>query len=168
MKLTLIVLGLALAGCSGGPEEGYLVRESQIPQGLAGYRSATVEVSTPDLEQYQGGETLKASLIGKLSSLGCFNTFVSGAELSRAELKIAVVVTGASNVSGAERVLLGGLAGKPRVTADVRLVDLRNGALVGRFQVEGTTVGGSPTGYTTPEAYENAGAGIAEYIQEHK
>jgi len=64
-------------------------------------------------------------------------------------------------------VILGGLAGKPRVTADVRLVDLRSGAPVGRFQVEGTTVGGSPTGYTTPEAYENAGAGIAEYLQLH-
>jgi hypothetical protein len=168
MKLTLIVLGLALAGCSSGPEEGYAVRESQIPQGLGEYRSATVEVSTLDLEQYQGVETLKAALIGKLSSLGCFSTFVSGAELSRAELKITVVLTGASNVSGAERVLLGGLAGKPRVTADVRLIDLRNGAPVGRFQVEGTTVGGSPTGYTTPEAYENAGAGIAEYIKVHK
>jgi len=168
MKLTLIALGLALAGCSSGPEEGYQVRESQIPQGLGGYRSATVEVSTKDLEQYQGVETLKASLIGKLSSLGCFNTFVSGAEPNRAELLITVVLTGAVGVSSTERVLLGGLAGRPRVTADVRLVDLRNGAPIGHFQVEGTTIGGSPTGYTTPEAYENAGAGIAEYIQLHK
>jgi len=168
MKLLRLVLGLALAGCSGGPEEGYQVQQSQIPQSLGGYRSVTVEVSTLDLEQYQGVETLKAALVGRLSTLGTFDTFVNSAEPRRADLQISVVLTGASGVSSTERVILGGLAGKPRVTADVRLVDLRSGAPVGRFQVEGTTVGGSPTGYTTPEAYENAGAGIAEYLQLHK
>jgi len=168
MKLTLIVLGLALAGCSGGPEEGHRVRESQIPQNLGEYRSATVVVNTQIPEQYEGVETLKAALIGRLSSLGCFHTFVSAGEPRQSELQISVILTGAESVSSAERVLLGGLAGRPQVTADVRLVDLRSGAPVGRFQVEGTTIGGSPTGYTTPEAYENAGAGIAEYIQAHK
>jgi hypothetical protein len=163
-----MVLGLVLAGCSGGPGESSWIRESQIPERLGGYRSVTVEVTTRDPGQYEGVEPLKGALIGRLSTLSCFDSFVGGVESRGADLQISAVLTGASGVSSTERVLLGGLAGKPHVTADVRLVDLRNGAQVGRFQVEATTSGGSPTGYTTPEAYENAGVGIAEYIHQHK
>jgi len=168
MRILLMVLGLALAGCGGGPEESSSIRQSQIPERLGEYRSVTVDVSTRDPEQYEGVEPLKAALIGRLSTLSCFDSFVSSSETRGVELQISAVLTGASGVSSTERVLLGGLAGKPRVTADVRLVDLRSGAQVGRFQVEATTSGGSPTGYTTPEAYENAGVGIAEYIHLHK
>lgn len=168
MRLLLMVLGLALVGCSGGPEESSSIRQSQIPERLGEYRSATVDVTTRDPEQYEGVEPLKTALIGRLSTLSCFDSFVSGSELRGVELQISAVLIGASGVSSTERVLLGGLAGKPRVTADVRLVNVRTGAQVGRFQVEATTSGGSPTGYTTPEAYENAGIGIAEYIHLHK
>jgi len=156
MRLLLIALGLALAGCFPGAEEGSRVQESKVPQGLGRYRTAFVEVSTQDPEQYEGVESLKSALLGRLATLACFDSTVTA------------VLIGAAGVSSSERVLLGGFAEKPRVTAEVRLVDLRSGALVGQFKVEGTTFGASATARTTPEAFENAGAGIAEYIQLHK
>ena len=168
MRLLLIVLGLALAGCFPGAEEGSRVQESKVPQGLGRYRTAFVEVSTQDPEQYEGVESLKSALLGRLATLACFDSTVTGVEARLAELKISAVLIGAAGVSSSERVLLGGFAEKPRVTAEVRLVDLLSGALVGQFKVEGTTFGASATARTTPEAFENAGAGIAEYIQLHK
>jgi hypothetical protein len=168
MRLLLIALGFALAGCFPGAEEGSRVQESKVPQGLGKYRTVFVEVSTQDPEQYEGVETLKSALMGRLAMLSCFDTFVTGVDPRSAELKISAILIGAVGVSSTERVLLGGLAEKPRVTAEVRLVDLRSGALVGQFKVEGTTSGGSATGRTTPVAFENAGAGIAEYINLHK
>ncbi len=168
MRLLLSFLGLALAGCAGGAEESSWVQESKIPQGLGRYRTVLVDVSTQDPAQYEGVESLKSALLGRLATLVCFDSTVTGVEARSAELRISAVLTGAEGVSSTERVILGGLAGKPRVTAEVRLVDLRSGTLVGQFKVEGTTSGGSPTGHLAPEAYENAGAGIADYIHLHK
>jgi hypothetical protein len=159
---------LALAGCFPGQGDGYSIEESKVPRGLGLYRTALVDVDARSAELFEGIEPLKTSLINHLSTLSCFDRYVSELDSPRADIRIAVTLIGASGVSSAERTLLGGLAGKPHVTADVRLTDLRSGSELGRFQVEGTTVGGSPTGYTTPEAYENAGAGIAEYIHLHR
>jgi hypothetical protein len=168
MRRLPIALALALAGCFPGAEEGSRVQASQVPQGLGRYRTVFVEVSTQDPQQYEGVETLKSALMGRLATLSCFDTFVTGVDPRSAELRISAVLIGAVGVSSTERVLFGGFADKPRVTVEVRLVDLGSGALVGRFKVEGTISGGTPTGYTTPEAFENAGAGIAEYINLHK
>lgn len=164
MRLSLPILILALAGCSFGPEPEYEIRASQIPEGIGRYRSVAVEVTTQDAELYEGVEPLKSALVGRLAALSVFDRFMTGVEARRADVQIAVQLIAARGVSSAERVLLGGLAEKPRVTAEVCLIDLRTGAQVGRFQADGMISGGSPTGYTTPEAYENAGAGIAEYL----
>lgn len=168
MRRTLPILILALSGCFGGSDEGFLVRQIDVPQGLSRYRSVTVEVSTRNPEWYDGVEPLKTSVLTQLAIRRCFDTFIREGEPIPADLRIVVVVTDAGGVSDAERTLLGGLAGKPRVTADVRLIDTRSGRMAGHFEVEGTTSGGSPTGHTSPEAYENAGTGIADYIQLHQ
>ena len=167
MRFSLGLLIALLTGCSFGPGEGSFIQASRVPQSLNRYRTVYVDVSTRAAELYEGVEPLKLSLISRLAALSCFSTFVSVAESSRADLKITAVITGASAVSSAERTLYGGLAGRPRVQVDVELTDARTGMSIGRFQAEGTTTGGSPTGYTAPEAYENAGIGIADYLHLH-
>lgn len=167
MPRTLVLLVALLGGCSFGPEEASSIQPSQVPRELKRYRTVYVEVSTRAPELYEGVDALKVGLIGRLAALSCFDSFVNVAESHRAELRISAVVTGASAVGDAERVIYGGLAGRPRVYVDVQLTDLRTGSVVGRFQADGTTTGGSPTGYTAPEAFENAGTGIAEYLHLH-
>lgn len=169
MRLSLIVLGSMLAGCLGGREvEEPTVQELQVPTGLAKYRNAFVEVATDDPVQYEGVLSLKLALVGRLTSLACFDSFVTGVDSRGADLGISVVILSVSGDSSTERVLLGGLAEKPKVTVEARLVDLRTTSLVGRFKVQGTQSGGAATARVTAQAFESAGVGVADYIGRHK
>jgi hypothetical protein len=169
MKLPLMALVLALAGCAGGGEvEDPVVQESRIPVGLARYRTAFVQVDTQDPEHQEGVVSLRIALISRLTTLGCFDSFVPGVESRGADLEISALITGVSGVSETERVLYGGLAEKPRVMVEVRLVDLRTGALVGQFKVQGALTGSAASARMTQQAFENAGVGAAEYISKHK
>jgi len=169
MRLSLIVLGLALAGCLGGREvEDPVVQEFQVPTGLGKYRNPFVEVATNDPAQYEGVLNLKIALVGRLTSLACFDSFVTGVDSRGADLGISVVILSVSGDNSAERVLLGGLAEKPRVTVEARLMDLRTAALIGRFRVQGTQSGGAATARVTAQAFESAGVGVADYIGLHR
>lgn len=164
MRRSLLMLVLALSGCFPGAEPEYEIRATQVPEGIGRYRTAFVEVNTQVPDLYEGVEPLKAALVGRLASLSLYDRFLTGVESRGADVQISVLLIAAHGTSEAQRTLLGGLAEKPRVTAEVRLIDLRTGVTVGRFQSDGMVTGGSPTGYTTPEAYEHAGVGIAEYM----
>jgi len=168
MRLPLIAVALALSGCGGVEVPHAVTQETQAPVGLARYRTVFVEVSSEDPELQEGVLSLKSALLGRLSTLGCFDNFVTGVDPRGADLHLSAVLTGGSTPGGAEQVLLGGLAERPRVTVDVRLVDLGTRALVGRFQVEGAASGSSASVRAAPEAFENAGVGIADYIHEHR
>jgi hypothetical protein len=167
MRKTRIALALLLAGCGGGAGAS-AVRESTIPAGLGRYRTAFVEVTSDDPEQQEGVRSLKFALLSRLSALRCFDSFVTGVEPRGADLHLSVVLLDASGAGEAERILLGGLAEKPRVVVEVRLVDLRTRALVGKFRVEGASSGGSATARALPEAFEKAGVEIAEYLHLHE
>jgi len=127
-----------------------------------------VEVDTNEPVQQEGVLSVKIALMGRLTSLSLFETFVTGVETRGAELRISVTILDVSGDSSAERVLLGGLAEKPRVTVEARLVDLRTGTLVGRFRIQGTQTGGAATARVTAQAFESAGVAVADYIGRHK
>ena len=166
MKLALIVAVLCGSiGCAGG----HKIKETSPLEGkLGAYSVVQIAAKSSDEDAGEDLGSFRSALVAKLTERDLFKGYVTHEEPGAADLRLAVTLTGIRRVSETTRFLVGGMAGKAKLFADVELIEIGTGRTLGSFKIEGKSSGGTVAAGTTPEAVVNAANGIAQYIADHR
>ncbi|HYM02822.1 MAG TPA: DUF4410 domain-containing protein [Stellaceae bacterium] len=146
IRALLLVLSLALAGCAS---EGELKVDSQSSPLQSSYESVRVAIQPTAKDSQEIIGDVRSSVVGQLLSSGRFHRISADGE--PADVIVTVDIVQYERVSVGERILVGALAGRNRVSARVTVSDGRTGSVIRRFEAQGKSAAhplSSEAGYT--------------------
>ena len=103
-------------------------------------------------------------MVDQLTKKAVFRAVV---DKTGADYLVRVKITSLKDVGSTERLMLGALAGRASISADVEVYD-RTGAFIGGMTAEGKSSGGTIFAGTTKEAIELAAGQIANYLLRYR
>ena len=124
------------------------------------------EVEDAEKEKFQ----MTSLIVSKLRESGLFSK-VNASDVQSTEdkgLKLTCTIIELEKVDAATRMMLGAFAGQAHVVADVDVIDLASGTIVGEFKSSGESSGGTIFAGTTEEAVELAATQIVNFISQRK
>jgi len=150
---------------NGCASNGALHLLQPLEVNLTGYESMVVSISSnfPGNEKSQ----LESLIISKLRAKQLFEKVYSGEAAPNTDkaLQMKGVIIEIKKVDAGSRMMLGALAGQARVLVNVSLIDLTANKIIGEFNAEGKSSGGSIFAGTTSQALDQAADQIVNLIQ---
>jgi hypothetical protein len=156
---SLGLLLLALAGCAGG---GSISPLSSAPPQIDSRGTAAVIATTTVPGAENIATALQQEVAGQILSKRVFSDVQAAA--TAADIRIECLITQANDVTQATRVMVGALAGRALVTANVKIVDSKTEAVLGEFVATGRSSGGNIFAGTTKEAVQETAKQITDYL----
>jgi Domain of unknown function (DUF4410) len=154
-----IALMLALSACAGG---GSISQLSSSPARIDSHATAqvTVTASVPGADKI--AVDLQNEIATQIISKRVFLDVKTGSD--PADIRIEAVITEANDVTQAARIMVGALAGRASVTADVKIFDGKTGEALGEIKAMGRSSGGNIFAGTTREAVHETATQITDYL----
>lgn len=166
---SLLCLCTVFALAVGCASKGAIKVSSPVSVKLADYRKLALNVSS-EVEKSSDQVVKLGNLIQqKLREKNLFERIylASSAPEETADLQLEVKILKMREVSATTRILFGAFAGRSKLLADVRLVDIKTGSEIGAFQAEGKSSGGTIFAGTTDQAIERVAEQIADFVQKN-
>ncbi len=165
MKFSLIlILGFVISGCAAS---SMLVVHKPISVQLSNYKNLVVNVDTVVANSDKERTFVETLLISKLKESGAFEKIYSEKidSLNNADIKLDVIIKELKKVSNSARIMVGALAGRGKITADIKLSDVKENNIISEATVEGITSGGSVMAGTTEQAIDKLVEEIIKFFQ---
>lgn len=155
---------LALLGLVSCSPPLTVTEVSPVSPKLREFKAVQILVTVQETSAERTVGYFRSCLISELCKREIFVTYVTKDDPGPAEVKMAIVLSGFRGVSEGARALVGGAAGKAKLTAVVNLADLRSGEDLGAFSVHGKTSINADAG-TTSDIVESVAIGVAEVLR---
>lgn len=157
-RLLILAVALLLSACAAS---GSIQVTSSVPASIDSAKSGAVDVATSVAGKTETADALQKAIISQLLSK---NVFKSVTATDQSDYLLKVNVVDVKEVSQGARIMLGALAGKAGITAQVDVLDRRNGTVTGSMVAKGQSSGGTVFAGTTQEAIDQTATQIVDYL----
>lgn len=156
-RFLIVAMGLLLSACAAS---GSVQGTSANPPVLDSAKAGAVEVATALPNTNESVDALKSALISQIVNKKVFKSI----DADGADYLLKVNVVDITEVSQPTRLLLGALAGRAGITANVDILDRKGGTVIGSMVATGRSSGGNIFAGTTQEAIDQAATQITDYL----
>jgi len=161
----ILGLGLFVAGCASG---GRMTIKDPVTAKLGTFEGMSLEVSSKTEGSGDVEGWMELDILRTVRERSLFDTTptYSSYSIDGETLKVAVTITKIKRGTGIprDRGLIGALAPRAKVTADVVLSDTKSGAKLGSATIHGKSSWGSVLEVATLEAAEEAAKQVVEFL----